>query len=153
MWAVRYRRWMPRARGRAAAFEWIASPAIYRNAAIVEGRIYLAGPTGIWEYNEGLLEAEYLVGTDLPAAEPIQIASGLARGAFGPVVYFATAGEGLLIYDPRRETFTQVRADQPRYRDLTAVLPLKTGTGTAGYGARGCRSSMTANNSRRFIPS
>ena len=42
-------------------------------------------------------------------------------------MYVATAGEGLLIYDPRREMFTQVRADQACYRDLTAVLPLKTG--------------------------
>jgi len=111
----------------AAAFEWIASPAIYRDAAILEGHIYLTGPTGIWEYADGLLQAEHLVGADLPAAEPVQIATGLARGVSGPVMYVATAGEGLLIYDPRRATFTQVRADQPRYRDLTAVLPLKTG--------------------------
>jgi len=100
---------------------------VYRDAAILEGRIYLTGPTGIWEYADGSLQAEHLVGADLPVAEPVQVATGLARGVSGQVIYVATAGEGLLIYEPRRETFTQVRADQPRYRDLTAVLPLKTG--------------------------
>ena len=111
-----------------AVFERIAPPSAYRAAAILDGRIFLAGPTGIWEYaTDGRLLDEHLVGAELPAAEPTRMATGLARGFEGSVLFIATAGEGLLIYDPNRKAFTQVRAEDHRFRDLTSVLPLKTG--------------------------
>ena len=34
-----------------------ASPALYRDAAILEGHIYLIGPTGIWEYADGSVQS------------------------------------------------------------------------------------------------
>ncbi|MDA1312978.1 MAG: hypothetical protein O2968_06560 [Acidobacteria bacterium] len=109
-------------------FERLTSASAYRDAAILDGRIFLAGPSGIGEYApDGRQLNEYLVGMDLPPAEPVRMATGLARGTPGSMLYVATAGEGLLIYDPKREAFTQIRADERRLRDLTAVLPLTTG--------------------------
>ncbi len=112
----------------AAGFEWLAPPTAYQDAAILDGRIFLAGPGGVWEHAaDGRRLNEYLVGADLPAAEPTRMATGLARGRHGSVLYVATSGEGLLIYDPKRKAYTQMRAEEHRFRDLTAVLPLATG--------------------------
>jgi ligand-binding sensor domain-containing protein len=120
------------------AFERLASAGTYRDAAILDGHIFLAGPSGIWEYAPGGRQLnEYLVGADLPSAEPTRMAAGLARGAPGSVLYVVTSGEGLLIYDPKREAFTQIRADERRFRDLTAVLPLTTGQVLLGTGRDG----------------
>jgi ligand-binding sensor domain-containing protein len=113
---------------RAAGFERLAPATAYRDAAILDGRIFLAGPSGIEEYAaDGRRLNEYLVGADLPPAEPTRMATGLARGRQGSVLYIVTSGEGLLIHDPKRKSYTQVRAEERRFRDLTAVLPLATG--------------------------
>ena len=123
----------------AAPFEWIRSPAVYSDAVVFEGRFYLAGPSGVSVYSDGRLLARYRVGQDLPAAPVMQLASGLLSDAAGPVLYAATAGEGLLVVQGGRESagFEQVRADEAAYRDLTAVLPLRTGRVLLGTEQRG----------------
>ena len=123
----------------AAPFESIRSPAVYSDAVVFEGRFYLAGPSGVSVYSDGRLLARYRVGQDLPAAPVVQLASGLLRDAAGPVLYVATAGEGLLVVQGGRESaaFEQVRADEAAYRDLTAVLPLRTGRVLVGTEQRG----------------
>ena len=121
-------------------FEWIRSPAVYSDATVFEGRFYLAGPSGISAYATGDRPvARYRPGQDLPAAPVVQLATGLLSDAAGPVLYAATAGEGLLVLDGGREStgFVQVRAEAAVYRDLTALLPLRTGRILLGTERRG----------------
>ena len=126
--------------GSAARFEWIRSPAVYSDALVFEDRFYLAGPSGVSVYGgRGGLMARYRPGQELPAAPVVQLATGLLGDGAGPVLYAATAGEGLLVLDGVRASsrFVQVRADQAAYRDLTALLPLRTGRVLLGTERRG----------------
>ncbi|MEX2301623.1 MAG: hypothetical protein WD733_11835 [Bryobacterales bacterium] len=140
-------------------FEWISAPALFADAVEMDGTLYVAGPTGVFVYNgQGALERHYRVGLELPAAPPQGLATGVSTTKVGRALYVATAGEGLLVLDglegtgetqvenpgqgtgPRRRpgsAFQQVRASQPDYRDLTAVLPLDTGRVLLGSQRRG----------------
>jgi hypothetical protein len=106
-------------------FEPIASPAVFRDAVLYRGSLYLCGPAGLIEYDtQGTERARYLAGSDLPAA-PAAIAVGTAADAAEPELLIATAGEGLVAFNGR--AFRQVRPEAAAFRDLTAVLPLSTG--------------------------
>jgi ligand-binding sensor domain-containing protein len=116
-------------------FESIAAPAVFRDAALFDGNLYLCGPAGLIEYDAaGTLLARYVAGADLPAA-PVAVATGIAADAGEPELFIATAGEGLLAFNGRG--FRQIRADQAAWRNLTSLLPLSTGRillGTAKNG-------------------
>ena len=156
----------PAAGSNSAGFEWINAPSSHTDSALFAGRIYLAGPTGIVRLGlVGKAETEYRVGLELPAAPPVSIASGVSTEGAGLSLYVATAGEGLLILSdnsldleaPDRDSapagpggpgrklenyangppFRQVRAEEARYRDLTAVLPLSTGRVLLGSRTKG----------------
>ncbi len=128
---------------RASAFEWLSAPAVFSDAAVFEGRLYLAGPSGLFEYGpQGDPQNHYRVGRELPAAPPAAIAAGLSTRTAGRSLYVATAGEGLLIFDrgasaTARPAIEQVRADEAACRDLTAVLPLPSGRVLLGTKRRG----------------
>ncbi len=128
------------AAGSATRFEWIRSPAVYSDALVFKQRFYLAGPSGVSVYGRrGGLVSRYRTGQELPTAPVVQLATGLLGDGAGPVLYAATGGEGLLVLDGVRESsrFVQVRADQPAYRALTALLPLRTGRVLLGTERRG----------------
>ena len=117
------------------AFEPIASPAVFRDAVVYRGSLYLCGPAGLIEYDaQGAVRARYLAGADLPAA-PSAIAVGTAADAAEPELLIATAGEGLVAFNGR--SFRQVRAEAAALRDLTAVLPLSTGRVLLGTAKNG----------------
>src|SRR5215472_731706 len=43
-----------------AGFEWISSPAVFRDARSFQGRLYISGPPGLFEYDaSGKLLARY----------------------------------------------------------------------------------------------
>lgn len=116
-------------------FEPISAPAVFRDAAVFDGNLYLCGPAGLIEYDAaGMVRARYVAGADLPAA-PVAVAIGIAADAGEPELFIATAGEGLVAFNGRG--FRQVRADAAAWRNLTALLPLSTGRillGTAKNG-------------------
>jgi len=117
-------------------FEGIAAPAVYQSAAEFQGKMVLAGPTGLYIYAaDGTLEHLYRVGIDLPAAPLGQMAVGMPTGARQQVLLVATRGEGVLLFDG--QSFRQIRAENAEARDVTAVLPLASGRlliGTAKLG-------------------
>jgi len=119
----------------ATPFEAISAPAVFRDAALFDGNLYLCGPAGLIEYDAaGMVHARYTAGADLPAA-PVAVATGIAADAGEPELFIATAGEGLLAFNGRG--FRQVRPDAAAYGNLTALLPLSTGRillGTARNG-------------------
>lgn len=105
-------------------FEPIAAPAVFEDAAVYQGRLFVCGPSGLLEYDgEGGLKAQYRAGVDLPG--PLaKLAVGVA-GAGTPELFIATAGEGLLVFDGRG--FRQVRPEEAPYRTVTALLAAPTG--------------------------
>jgi ligand-binding sensor domain-containing protein len=116
-------------------FEPIASPAVFRGAAVYRGALYVSGPGGVIEFGEdGAPRARHLAGGELPAA-PTAIAAGVAADAGEPELLIATAGEGLVAYNGR--WFRQVRPVAADWRDLTAVLPLETGRVLLGTEKKG----------------
>jgi ligand-binding sensor domain-containing protein len=122
----------------ASGIESISAPSVFADAALFEGHLFLAGPEGIVEYDaDGKLLQRYRVGLELPAAPVTKLAAGIAAGQSGPALYVATAGEGLLILRAGSKTFMQVRAEEESFRDLTALLPLRTGRVLLGTEQRG----------------
>ena len=112
-----------------SGLEAISAPAVFRDAALYRGRLYVCGPAGLVEYDaDGGVKVRYRVGLDLPGPL-VSIASS------GPELFIATQGEGLLAYNGR--AFRQVRPEAAAYRTLTAVLPLATGRVLLGTPKKG----------------
>jgi ligand-binding sensor domain-containing protein len=107
-------------------FEGMSAPAVFKSAAVFQGRICLAGPAGLYAYTaDGALEQVYRVGIDLPAAPLGQMAVGMLTDSRQPELLIATLGEGVLAFDGQH--FRQIRARQDEARAVTALLPLGSG--------------------------
>ncbi len=117
-------------------FEGISSPAVYKSAAVFEGRIYLAGPAGLYAYAaDGTLEHVYRTGIDLPAAPLGQMAVGMLTDARQPELLIATQGAGIVAFDGH--LFRQIMGTSADARVITSLLPLGSGRllmGTAKLG-------------------
>jgi ligand-binding sensor domain-containing protein len=106
------------------SLEVIGAPASFTDAQIFQGHLFLAGPSGLTEYSPSLdLIKRYRVGIELPPAPVTALATGIAGS--GPVMWIATAGEGLIEFDG--QTLHQILPDDTRFHKLTALLPLSTG--------------------------
>ena len=117
-------------------FEAYSAPEVYRSAAIFEGRLYLAGPAGLYVYSlDGVPDRVYRVGLDLPAAPLGAMAEGTLADSREPELLIATAGEGVLGFDGSR--FRQIRPGSTDARNVTAVLPLGSGRLLIGTAKRG----------------
>lgn len=102
-------------------FEVVAAPSGFRDAAVVEDRVFVAGGGGLFEYDaDGRLQRQFRAGLEFPAA-PV---SGIARSRDGRL-WIATMGEGALVFDGAR--FRHLRPAAARHRKMTAVLALETG--------------------------
>jgi ligand-binding sensor domain-containing protein len=109
-----------------AGLQFVGAPAAFADAQVFQGHLFIAGPTGLIEYDQdGAVIIRYRVGAELPPAPLISLAVGQAGDSQGPELWIATGGEGLLAFDGRN--FRQIRADEPHLRKLTAILPLDTG--------------------------
>ena len=109
-----------------AGIESIGAPAVFADAQVFGGRLFIASPAGLAEYdNDGGLVARYRPGIELPAAPLAAMAVGVAGDSRVPELWIATGGEGLVAFDGRR--FRQIRAEEPRFRKITALVPLATG--------------------------
>jgi hypothetical protein len=107
-------------------FEGISAPAVFKSAAFYQGRLYLAGPAGLFVYSSsGALEHIYHVGIDLPDAPLGQMAVGTLTSSRRQELLIATLGEGVLAFDG--QSFRQIRALQEEARNVTAILPLGSG--------------------------
>jgi hypothetical protein len=117
-------------------FEGLLSPAVYKSAAIFEGRIYLAGPAGLSVYAaDGTLERIYRTGIELPAAPLGQMAVGMLTDARRPELLIATQGAGIVAFEGH--LFRQIMGTNAGARVITSLLPLGSGRlliGTAKLG-------------------
>jgi ligand-binding sensor domain-containing protein len=110
-----------------AGLESIGAPAVFRDAAVFQGNLFIAGPAGLTKYNgaSGSVAAQYRVGAELPAAPVTTLAIGLTSDAQAPELWIGTWGEGLAAFDGR--SFRQIRANDARLRKITAILPVDSG--------------------------
>ncbi|HUA84739.1 MAG TPA: hypothetical protein VMB85_12815 [Bryobacteraceae bacterium] len=106
--------------------ELAGTPANFRDATIFRGHLFIAGPTGLFEYDQsGALLARYRVGLELPAAPLTALAVGMAADSRAPELWIGTAGEGLLAFDGA--AFRQIRAEDAAFRKITALIALDNG--------------------------
>jgi len=108
-----------------SGLEFIGAPAVFRDAQMFHGHLFIAGPTALAEYDpDGSLIARYRAGAELPAAPLTALAVGSAGDSHGDELWIATSGEGVVAFDGR--DFRQIRADDAKFRKVTALLPLAT---------------------------
>jgi len=106
--------------------ESVGAPAVFRDAQVFHGHLFIAGPTALIEYDSDYTPiARYRVGVELPSAPLVALAVGAAGDSGADELWMATAGEGLLAFDGRG--FRQVRPEDARFRKITALLALQTG--------------------------
>ena len=126
-----------------AGWETFAAPSGFRDAAILNGHLFVAGGAGVFEYDaDGRPVNRFRAGLELPATPAVAVAAGIAGSAKGAELWIATSGEGALAYDGAR--LRHLRPTQSRFRKMTAVLPLSTGrilfgtekAGIVGYDGR-----------------
>ncbi|MBZ5603052.1 MAG: hypothetical protein LAO79_12165 [Acidobacteriia bacterium] len=109
-----------------AGLESIGAPAVFADAAFFQGHLFIAGPIGLAEYdNAGAFVARYRVGAELPPAPLTALAVGLAGDSRTQELWIGTSGEGLLAFDGR--AFRQIRAEDSKYRKITALVAADTG--------------------------
>jgi ligand-binding sensor domain-containing protein len=109
-----------------AGVEWISAPAVYNDAAILSGHLYLCGPGGLTQFSpDGKMLARFRVGLELPAAPLVGMAVGRLSNASGSELYIATRGAGVLAFG--ETSSRQILPDAAAARQLTSVLPLPTG--------------------------
>ncbi|MGA3129185.1 MAG: hypothetical protein ABSD59_00180 [Terracidiphilus sp.] len=117
-------------------FEGFTASAVFKSAAEFQGRLFLAGPAGLYAYSpDGRLNHIYRARMELPAVPLSQLAVGMLTGSQQPELLIATSGAGVLAFDGR--VFRQIPANRDEARNVTALLPLATGRlpiGTAKLG-------------------
>lgn len=117
-------------------FEVISSPAVFLQAATFQGHLYVAGPSGLLEYDpSGTLLRQYNVGRDLPGSPLVALAPTVLAGSAEPELVIATAQEGIVAFNGHR--FRQTFADDPEVRAITAILPSASGHLLIGTRKRG----------------
>ena len=84
----------------ASRFDWIAAPAVFSSGATYQGKLYLCGPSGLYEYsNSGDLLHVYRVGQQLPIAPLTVLAVGTLSDGSHPELLIASSGAGALAFD------------------------------------------------------
>jgi len=119
-----------------AGFEAVSSPGVFLQAARFQDHLYVAGPTGLLEYDlDGALVHQYGVGGELPGSPLIALAPAVLADSREPELIVATAGDGLLAFNGR--AFRQILPASPDARAITAILPAPSGHLLFGTKKRG----------------
>jgi len=104
----------------ATGVEHIGAPSQFHDAAIYKGRLYAAGPGGVFADRE-----QFRVGDLLPPAPVTKMAVGITSQAAEPELWIGTAGEGMLAFNGSR--FRHLRPADAKARNITSVLALGAG--------------------------
>ena len=107
-------------------FETISTPAGFIEAAQFEDRLYIAGPSGLLEFDsKGTLLKQYAVGRELPPSELVAVAPAVLADAREPELVVATSQHGLLAFNGR--SFRQIYPESSSARTITSILPTASG--------------------------
>ncbi|HET6177374.1 MAG TPA: hypothetical protein VFE61_10605 [Candidatus Sulfotelmatobacter sp.] len=117
-------------------FEAVSSPAVFLQAARFLDHLYMAGPSGLQEYDPaGPLLHQYSAGDELPGSPVIALAPAVLSDAHEPELIIATASDGLLAFNGR--AFRQILPANADARTITAILPAPSGHLLFGTRKRG----------------
>src|SRR5271154_4076593 len=117
-------------------FEVVSSPDVFIQSAVFQSHLYIAGPSGLSEYEpDGTLLRQFMAGRELPSAPLVALAVGILANSSEPELIVATAGEGILIFDGK--SFRQIYPVDAGARGVTAILPVAAGHLLIGTKKRG----------------
>ena len=119
-----------------AGVEWISAPAVFSAATRFNGKLYVSGPAGLFEYDSrGALLKQYFAGRELPPSPLGSMARAVLADSRQPELLIATRSEGVLAFNG--QTFRQIRPEEPHARSLTSLLALPSGRLLLGTQDRG----------------
>ena len=117
-------------------FEVVSSPDIFLQAARFQNHLFIAGPSGLSEYDlGGTLLRQFAAGRELPSSPLVALAVGTLGDSSEPELVLATAGEGILIFNGK--SFRQIYPVDAEVRSVTAILPVAAGHLLIGTKRRG----------------
>ncbi|MGA2301845.1 MAG: hypothetical protein ABSG77_14275 [Candidatus Acidiferrum sp.] len=117
-------------------FEVVSSPDVFLQTARFQNHLYIAGPSGLSEYDlGGALLRQFVAGRELPSSPLVALAVGMLGDSSEPELVLATAGEGILVFDGK--SFRQIYPADAEVRSVTAILPVAAGHLLIGTKKRG----------------
>ena len=117
-------------------FEVVSSPAVFLQAARFQDHLYIAGPSGLQEYDpSGTLLHQYSVGIDLPGSPLIALSPAVLSDSHESELIIATANDGILAFNGR--AFRQILPANSDARAITTILPVPSGHLLFGTKKRG----------------
>ncbi|HYW39040.1 MAG TPA: hypothetical protein VE957_13075 [Terriglobales bacterium] len=117
-------------------FEVVSSPDVFLQAVRFQNHLYIAGPSGLSEYDlGGTLLRQFVAGRELPSSPLVALAVGTLGDSLEPEVVLATAGEGILVFNGK--SFRQIYPADAESRSVTVILPVAAGHLLIGTKKRG----------------
>ncbi len=117
-------------------FEIVSSPQNFLQAASFQDHLYLAGPSGLFEYDlEGTLVHTYLVGSELPGTPLAALATGVLADSHEQELLIATESNGILAFNG--SAFREIVPSKAEARTITALLAPPSGHLLFGTKKRG----------------
>ncbi|HKN26335.1 MAG TPA: two-component regulator propeller domain-containing protein [Candidatus Acidoferrum sp.] len=117
-------------------FEVVSSPDVLLQAARFQNHLFIAGPSGLSEYDPGgTLLRQFVAGKELPSSPLVALAVGTFEDSTEPELVLATAGEGILLFNGK--SFRQIYPADAEVRSVTAILPVAAGHLLIGTKRRG----------------
>lgn len=119
-----------------SGFEWVSTPAVFNQAAEFQGHLFLAGPSGLFEFDPaGRPVRDFRVGRDIPSSPLVHLAVATLADSRQAELLIATESAGLLAYNG--SSFRQIVAQEREARTITAILPTVSGQVLIGTEKRG----------------
>ena len=107
-------------------FEVVSAPDVFLQAARFQNHLYIAGPSGLSEYDlGGTLLRQFVAGRELPSSPLVALAVGMLGDSAEPQLVMATASEGILLFDGK--SLRQIYPADAEVRAVTAILPVAAG--------------------------
>ncbi|MFI5096856.1 MAG: two-component regulator propeller domain-containing protein [Candidatus Acidiferrales bacterium] len=117
-------------------FEVVSSPEVFLQAVQFQNHLYIAGPSGLSEYDlGGTLLRQFVAGRELPSSPLVALAVGTLGDSLEPELALATAGEGILVFNGK--SFRQIYPVDAESRSVTTILPVAAGHLLIGTRKRG----------------
>ncbi len=109
-----------------SGFEWVSAPRVFSQATVFKGHLFVAGPAGLFEYDEGGRPVrDFRVGRELPPAPLVRVVPALLAGTREQELVIATDGAGILAFNG--SGFRQILPEDRDLRHVTAILPTASG--------------------------
>lgn len=119
-----------------AGFEWVNTPAVFAQAEMYEGHLFVIGPTGLSEYDQqGHVMRDFRAGRELPPSPLVKIARANLSDSREQELLIATKDAGVLAFNGK--AFRQLLPELPEARSATAILPVASGHLLIGTEKRG----------------